>query len=366
MTPLPWSAIDGGYEAFEAEYCKGALLAAVKQNRFADHLEALGPPGMARWDPFLGEVDLRGHTFRAEQIGSFDGHSWLWAWANTYLNIPDERTTIARALRDLGPALQTPSIASSDERLPYMIGALALAHTNVEGYYIANSSQVYAILSGQITTDQEPLAEVHRAIDSLSAEPSLRFTPATALPVAATALGIDMVGDDRHCVLRKGDEELPVDLLAAEMKRLTSAFLPQRIKLPDLLPLLGDSMNFDVTSNGALAQGEGWRMYLTANDRLRPVMRAANALPGRVEEARTKQTVVVVRTQSDATLKNGLAPTRSSFDPLGLTSLWAPAGSGLLPTAGTVVASPVLGVCEALHRIPGALVYDWWLRKFYS
>src|SRR5687767_158015 len=132
MEPVPWSAIEGGREALDASVARIDSKAKQLQARFAAALDSLGPPGMASWDPIAGTVELRGATFRAQLLGSFDGTSWLWSWANPHLAIPEELTSYARALRDeadrLTAALRTPMIEDSDERLPHLLGSIAIGH----------------------------------------------------------------------------------------------------------------------------------------------------------------------------------------------------------------------------------------------
>ena len=96
MDAVSWSEIDGGRELVDALYDEVEPVVAQMQARFSSVLDALGPPGMVHWDPIGGTVVLRGHTFQAQQLGSFDGTSWPWSWANTHLDIPDELTAYAR------------------------------------------------------------------------------------------------------------------------------------------------------------------------------------------------------------------------------------------------------------------------------
>jgi len=155
VEPAAWTEIDGGRDALDRAFRSVKPTAEAKQTRFAEVLDKIGPPGRASWDPIGGTIMLRGRTFRAQQLGSFDGRSWLWAWANTHLNIPDEMTTLARAFRDAAdklelPALYEPMIADSDEELPKMLGGIAVAHGFGEAFFYANQSQVYLVLPGQL------------------------------------------------------------------------------------------------------------------------------------------------------------------------------------------------------------------------
>lgn len=144
-----FSELPGGREGFDRAHAEIASVANAAQQRLSDDLDAIGPPGSTRWDPIKGEVELRGRVFRAEQLGSFDGASWLWSWANDHLNIPPEKTTMARRLREKGGVFAEPMIAA-DETLPYMMGDFAIAYCGVEAYWIANQSQVYVFEPGQL------------------------------------------------------------------------------------------------------------------------------------------------------------------------------------------------------------------------
>jgi uncharacterized protein DUF6882 len=154
MKPVPWSEIPGGREVLEAVYEQIEHDADKKQARFAEILDSIGPPGMAAWDPVKGVIELRGKQFRAQMLGSFDGRSWLWSWANTYLELPEALTAYARKLRDdsgaLLAAFATPMIEDSDEQLPRVFGAIAITHGVGEAFYYANESQIYLLVPGQL------------------------------------------------------------------------------------------------------------------------------------------------------------------------------------------------------------------------
>ena len=111
-----FSEIPGRREAFDRSHAEIGVLASVGQARFSATLDRIGPPGAARWDPIAGEVELRGRTFRAEQLGSFDGRSWLWSWANPHLEIPAREKILIRTVhRDIWIR---PPIMVSDPSVP--------------------------------------------------------------------------------------------------------------------------------------------------------------------------------------------------------------------------------------------------------
>jgi hypothetical protein len=350
-------------EELETAYTTGVVWGALKQERFAAHLKALGPPGMAAWDPIAGEVTLRGHTFRAEQLGSFDGATWLWSWANALLGIPEARTTYARRLRDeVGHAvglLRAPHVALADERLPHMLAALALAHTDAEGYYIANAAQVYVMLPGEVRAPRaKALDELRGALTAIDGVPAMPRDLAAGLPVAARALGLAVVDDGARLIVRDGDDEVVLDRSRAHLTRLAVAFLPGRRTLDDVLALIsGDVRVPRLVRAGdvATASGDGWEVSLRVEDRLRTVMREANALPRKVDAARGCGTVAIVETASRWGLE-GVAPWQGAW--LATSNFEDPVG---------VVAPQALAVCERLHAVAkDALIYDVYLRRFYG
>jgi hypothetical protein len=155
LVPLPWNRIVGGRAAFERSYGLIAQEAARRQMRLTAALDAFGPPGEAEWDPMIGEIQLRGQLFRAQQLGSYDGESWLWSWANLGLLIPEEHTSCARAARDsavkLGVhAFSAPGVIESDERIAPLMGGLACAHGFGEAFWISNDYQVFVFMPGQL------------------------------------------------------------------------------------------------------------------------------------------------------------------------------------------------------------------------
>lgn len=285
----PFHAIDGGLDAFERAFAERALVGALKQRRFGAHLDRIGPPGDAAWDPIQGYVRLRGANFAAEQVGSFDGRSWLWSWANDHLRIPDDKTTVARKLRDeVGlPAFRSSMIAAADERLPYMMAGFALAHSDRCGYFIANRSQVYVMaplpeLAGPVTLAE--LAETSRA---LRAEPVMPYDAARALRFAAETFGLEHEANDEHVRVTIGGESLDVDVASGRMGRLAVAFLAGRGTLEQLVEQLrtvDGAPELTVEKGSAWATGPGWRARVSCVDTLRTVMAEANALPGRHEE----------------------------------------------------------------------------------
>ena len=356
LTAARWDQIAGGRAAFDAAYARIALASAVKQNRWGAHLDSLGPPGQARWDPGLCEVELRGTVFHAEQIGSFDGETWLWSWANEHLALAEANTRRARSLRDTKRdivAFATPMIQAADERLPYMMGALTLAYTDAEGYYIANQSQVYAILPGQVPQKRVAIGDVRLALDQLKSV-AMPSDFATSLATAGRSFGFTVTEDDRAITVGDGKDQIVLDRASSHLHRLAVCFLPKRQTLADVVKLLADDRNVPTLAPDGSARGKGWEVKITVEDKLKPVMREAKALPRMIDEARKCATVVIVETASEPGFLDGVAPYMGA---------WAP--TGMLRDPVGVVAMPAIHLVERLNRVPGALVYDTMLRSFY-
>jgi hypothetical protein len=308
MEPVEWDHIAGGREALDAAFAAVESKVTAIQTRFSNALDRVGPRGMATWDPIAGTIELRGRMLRAQQLGSFDGNSWLWSWANTFLNIPEDKTTFARAFRDaaeqLGvPALRTPMIKSNDEELGPRIGGLAIAHGFGEAFYYANESQVYLLERGQL--------------EDLEATPIKPRRYAVVFSHARRSLG-DVLAHLR------GDKYLA--------------------KLPWM----------QADDDHASITGPGYALTLTRHDRLRDVLAHVKALPHGQDAARGAATVFVLEGTMDSTYNE--AQFTNSY------GAWAPAqhfsGSVLIPWQA-------LSICERLNQLARLALYDAQLRSFY-
>jgi hypothetical protein len=296
----PFSSLPGGREAFDEAHARIAAAAAAAQERLSMALDAIGPPGAARWDPIAGEIELRGKVLRAEQLGSFDGSSWLWSWANPHLEIPEAKTTVARRLRDSKAvaAFAEPMIQAADERLPYMMGDFAIASSGVDGYWLADHSQVYVIKPGQLV-----------------------------IPTS---------------------------------RRLALCFLSRSLTLDHLRKALG-GLPFRPASGSTLELSRGGlTVRLKRCDALKDVLREATQAGPVEAAAKLRSCVVVVETAMEPSYAG---PRYGPF-----MGTWAPVQ---VQDLGPDVRGPQIGdeavqACEALARLPGALVFDLVLRLPYE
>ncbi len=373
MTPeaLSFTEIPGGREAVDRAYAETAIVSALGQARLSAALDRIGPPGQMRWNPAAGELVMRGKLFAAEQLGSFDGETWLWSWANPYLEIPEAKTTIARSLRDrastLGvAALAVPMIAAADERIPYLFGAIGLGHSDAEAYYIANQSQVYLFAPGQLGPPPAPLEALRTAIASVEAS-GMTTDIAAGLPLAAARLGLPLVRSEHEIVVGEGRDAVHVPLGGAAVSLVTLGlcFVSKQLTIDDVLAHLRavrgvaelkftklDEHTLEHTSNGCTIR-------IARTDELREVMREANRTG--TEDAKRFGAVLVV---SVGTTSEFEGPAFAIAD-LGLGfggKTWMPTDALERPKggalAGPVVPSAALHVFERLNAIHDALAYD--------
>ena len=306
--PAAWSEISGGRAALEVAHAAIADDAASRQLRLGRRLDVIGMPGAVSWNPQLAEIVLRGRTFRAQLLGSFDGASWLWSWANSHLGLDEERTAFARGLRDAAArlgldALATEMIADDDEGLPAMLGDLAIAHGFGEAYWIANASQVYLFEPGQLEPEDGPVPTPVRIAVCFSKRPRTL--------------------DDALAALRINDE-----LAAAPIVR--------------------------VNDDLATIQSEGYAVRLVRLDAFFLVNAEIRSLPSGQDDVRGAATVFVVQ--------SALGPSyaETSYSPA--MGVWS-TGPGGPETIR--ISWQALAVCEQLNTLEDVLLFDLPLRSFY-
>ncbi|MBK7857458.1 MAG: hypothetical protein IPJ65_02310 [Archangiaceae bacterium] len=349
-TPKSKSFADLGREAFDRAHAEICLTAAAAQERFAAALDAIGPAGVSRWDPIAGELVLRGRTFRAEQLGSFDGKSWLWSWANSQLNIPEPKTSAARRLRGAGlAAFSEPVISTSDERVPYMMGDFAIVHAGAEAYFLANRAQVFVLEPGQLPPSPlSPLDQLRRAIDATAEDLT------TALPNATRILGLELHREPRAFAVTDGKDTLRVQLThgGTALHRVALCFHSKQRTLAEVKQHL-EALQLQQTADNVLElERGGVAVKITRSERLKDVMREANLLQRGKEDARRRSSVLIVETAMD--------PTYTGVRYGSTSGAWAPAKG-----EGAVMPAEALQVSEKLNLWEESLVYDQVLRVPY-
>ncbi len=338
----------------DAAYAEVSVFGAVHQNRFAARLQALGPPGAARWDPGLGEVELRGHTFRAEQLGSYDGRSWMWSWANPHLALPDDKTVMARSLRDSTldvPARLEQEIFVQDERLPFMVASLAIGHCGAEGYYIASQSQVYGIAPGQVPAlEISAVEELHQAMLSLLPTPMPHNMP-VAVRFAAKQLGLEVVEEERSLVVQEGRKALRIALSKLGPTRRTSVlFAPKSLSFEDALQRVKakSDVPIETLESSFVVADDDFEVHVNRSERLGTVMSEAKRLPTDVDAARKYGAVFVLETAVSPSYAGALyAPTFGAWAPVQMLKL-APGSPTLIGPAMAVQGAIVEGLNDWL------------------
>ncbi len=217
IDPLSLPELDGGPAAWWGSVSDSLVLGMVRQNRLDDHLATLGAPGRWRCDPLKGELELRGKVFRAEMIGSWGDGSWLWSWANPFLNLPDVRTTQTREARDAASVIEIPVLACphvfAEDVDPHLYGLVLAGNGYVEAYYVCDfpgSRSVYGLID-ELPATGPKIRELDRACTAALATGHLRDA-AKALAHAAFVLDVGCETTDHGIMLHDAGDTLVATL----------------------------------------------------------------------------------------------------------------------------------------------------------
>jgi hypothetical protein len=220
--PVPLSSYDGGTEMFFDGFDEAQVAAGIAQGRLQEYLDTIGPPGSWACDPQKGTLTMRGKTFAAQMLGSWGRTEWLWSWANPFLNIPFEKTSIARAMRDEQreelvdgmDAFTIPFVDFEGAATPHHIAMQVIARGHADAYYVCQfpeSQSVYAIEHGQIVPQWPKLYELQRAITNAMAGEGLH-AGVRAIEQGARFLGLTPDRTADRMVVHDGDDVLVVQL----------------------------------------------------------------------------------------------------------------------------------------------------------
>lgn len=217
IEPLTLPELDGGPAAWWGAVSDALVLGMVRQHRLDDHLATIGPPGRWRCDPLKGELELRGRVFPAEMVGSWGDGSWLWAWANPFLNIPDARTTRTREAREAAQSLEIAALACphvlAEDVDPHLYGLVLAGNSYVEAFYVCDfpgSRSVYGVLE-PLPATWPKIRELDRACTAALATGHLRDA-AKALAHAAFVLDVGCETTDDGLMLHEAADTLVVTL----------------------------------------------------------------------------------------------------------------------------------------------------------
>lgn len=226
--PTLLSSLPGGAAAFITAFETTFVAASIGQTRLRETLETIGPPGAWKADPVAGTLELRGKAFPAELLGTFDGTRWLWAWANPFLQLPDDKTTLSRGARDaaaaLGaPVLGVPFVDLEGQGGPHHVASQVVGNGFGDAYYVCefpDSTAVYAIAEGEVAPKWPRLYELQRAITEGLAMGLAN--PVAALTRAAAVLGLHPERGDQVIVVRDGSDSLTAALDGDRVAKITS------------------------------------------------------------------------------------------------------------------------------------------------
>jgi hypothetical protein len=145
---------------FATSFNQHVLASTLKQAGF---MERYGP---LEWDyaSKTGKLTFGRRTvLQSEILGTYskDSGTWLWAWANRYSPLPDERTRISRGLRQFGSDKKIAELTAGEfpvtqEMNPHLLGLLAIGLANLPCYFLANHEHG-AMLMAITTPDCNPL-----------------------------------------------------------------------------------------------------------------------------------------------------------------------------------------------------------------
>jgi hypothetical protein len=150
-TPRPYRIWFNDYEGAVPPDLEAAIATAVERvdRKNAALARDFGFGSEERWDVSqeTGELRLQfadGHAVRAQVqiVGSFDGETWMWAWANE--SVLDERKRAAQTLRTIGRRkgwdLLTTATWPADPADGLVLGALACDRTRAAGTFMVRTA----------------------------------------------------------------------------------------------------------------------------------------------------------------------------------------------------------------------------------
>jgi hypothetical protein len=199
---------------------------AIAHFRLQETLDKLGPPGQWHCDPIAGTLTLRGHTFAAEMLGTYGRTEWLWAWANSFQNLPEDKTTISREARDeLGiPVLETPFVDLEGIGGPHQIAMQVIGYGLGAGYYVCafpESYAVYALLDGEVRPEWPKIYELQRALQAVMMD-GLQ-DGVMAIMQAARYLGVSTEPTAKALTVYDGDDRLVVHLEGQSITKIDAS-----------------------------------------------------------------------------------------------------------------------------------------------
>jgi uncharacterized protein DUF6882 len=220
--PVPVSSLPGGLDLARVAIERALVTTTIKQMRLADVLDAIGPPSQAQCDAEAGTITLRGKTFGAEPLGTYDGTVWRWAWASEPA-FAEAHTTLARGARASAERidailLQTPAIDLEGVLPMGDVVSLAVGHGFGDAFFVADMDErqvVFALMPGQLTPRWDRLEELNRAITSV-----LLASPGESIALAARYLGLKVEASGQEIIVRDGADTLKARLVKGKIDQV--------------------------------------------------------------------------------------------------------------------------------------------------
>lgn len=154
---------------FQDLFEQNAGLSFEKQMIFAD---TIGSNGW-QFDMDKGTIAFGELEFPVQVIGSFayGSSSWMWEWANTQNDTPENLLTLSRKLKQLGDKQHIYELSekrfNTEPGIEHKIGMLVCGLFDAKAYYCADYGQGVMV----ITIDDERIAKVDK--DKLEKVPAL-------------------------------------------------------------------------------------------------------------------------------------------------------------------------------------------------
>lgn len=336
MTSLPpitpWHDIPGERVDFDAEHAVYELLAVLRSARLFQ-VPKTGAP--TRWYPGEAWLEYQGRRFEAELIGSSDGQTWLWSWANPHLDFPDEALSIARKMKEAAPklpALGVPHIG--DSRLGHAMGQLAVGLGFADGYYAGNDGEyIFAIRRGQLEgLTIDPLEELQRYLEAAPLARPDQLDEALERIEAEFGLTPDRSESLWLTIQDKAGHTLRLFCEGTVVRPILAArcFTERRRSLDDIVEHLRKNatlrkLDMSVADEAVQLRALGLKITITRIEKLRALIAEVKSLHGEADQARARTFGAVFRIEFEMTPEYGGIRYRIG-SPMG-----SPFGRGFVP-----------------------------------
>lgn len=152
------------FNSLQELFEQNAGLSFEKQRIFADVIE--DKQGKNKWDFNMdnGTISFGKFQFPIQIIGSlsFNNNSWMWGWANTQSNIPENLLMQSNKLKEIGEQKNIKELKEGhfnvEQGFEHKIGMMACGFFKTKGYYCANYGQGTLV----VTIDDNTIPEIDK------------------------------------------------------------------------------------------------------------------------------------------------------------------------------------------------------------